>query len=678
MFRVKFLSGLIVLFLFSSGYLSAQESGRSSIIETYHGESWYMHFVEEGETVQSIAKLYGVSNLEILNDNPEIATGLKPGRVIRISVKNSKSTPAVQQPDTLKKVGNFSDIHVVAPKETWYGIARLYKVPVKDLISENPGIDTLKIGMSVRIPQIKESEKVITEGFAEHTVLPQETLYGLSGKYNTSIEELIRLNPSLKDGLKVGQVLMVPVSKGEPNNGLKVQVTDTTYKIHIVQRKETLYSISKLYNVSLNDIVSANPHMDGNLKKGDELRIPQTTMKVRPYVSPDTIIMGRPINKQAVEVQPTYTCKKLSNNSKQYNVALMLPLKLEMVDSIRVSDPTSLAAANEIESFDFIQFYQGALIAADSMAAIGMNVKLHIYDTDFGSGVTKTKRILNQPSMKNMDLIIGPFFAESFDITAQFAKMNSIPIINPLSRRTELIRDNDYIIKMQPSNWSQYNALSKYILQSHANDNIILVRRNQDENSNMSNIIKNSLTLGGFTTNFHEVIYSSSGWSGISRNLSTSKKNIVLLLTNDQAVLPALLRDLSEKAESHHISVVGLPLWEDIELDYNYLVKLNTHFVKPWFVDYDRPEVVHFIKKFRSRYVAEPELDKYSFLGYDSMLYFLSALYDFGDGFIECIEEYSKKGLSNDMIFVKSQEGGFENQSVSIYKFNDFKREKLN
>lgn len=679
-FRMRIILGLIIISIISFGSAVAQQAPqRSSIMETYNGESWYMHFVQTGETVQSIAQLYGVTNVEILKSNPEVSTGLKPGRVIRIPVKSSQDTKSDQKPDTIQSATPGAGFHIVEPKETWYGIAREYKVPVKDLISVNASIDTLKVGMRIVIPQVQEAERVITEGYAEHTVMPQETLYGLSKKHNTTIDELLRLNPSLKDGLKVGQVIMVPAKGNGEGNGLKVQVTDTTYKIHKVQRKETLYSISKLYNVSLDEILSANPDFDGHLRKGDELRIPMQSMTVRPFVKPDTVIMGRPINQQAVQDIIQGKCTPIEYNNNVYNIALMIPMKLEMVDSIRVSDQASIKPVNEIESFDFIQFYEGALIAADSLTSKGMKVKVHVFDIDYGSSVTKTRRVINQPNMRNMDLIIGPFFAESFDVCAQFANTNKIPIVNPLSRRTELAKDNEYIVKMQPSNWAQYNALTRYLKQAHYNDNIILVRRNQDENNNISTVIKGSFTNdGSVIKNFHEVIYSSSGWSGINKKLSNTQKNIVIILTSDQAVLPALLRDLSEKAESHQISVVGLKGWEDFELDYNHLVKLNTHFFNPWFVDYESVEVKRFLMKFRSRFVAEPELDKYAYLGYDTMLYFLSAMYAFGEGYLECIKDFNNKGLSNDMIFIKSQDGGYENYGVSIYRYNDYKREKLN
>lgn len=635
-----------------------------------------MHYVMPGETVQSLATLYKVSNLEIYRSNPEISSGLQPHKVIRIPVKSAGVINYTISQDTTKRVGKGGSTHVVQPKETWYSIARHYKVPVNELINANPGIEILKIGMNVVIPGVSEASKVITGGYAEHTVMPQETLYSLAKKYNTTVDELKRLNPSVADGLRVSQILMVPATHAK-DDVPKIQVTDTVYVIHKIGRKETLYGLSKQYSVEQNEILKANPEFDGKLRKGDFIRIPRYVKDVRPFVNPDTVIMGRDIDKHAVGVPDKKPCAATPDQKAQYNIALLVPLQLELVDSISVSNLSGLNSAPEYSSFDFIQFYEGAVIAADSMARLGMNVKVHVFDVDYGDNVNKTRRILNKPELAEMDLIIGPFFAESFDLVAEFAKTRKIPIVNPLSRRTELVKDNEYIIKMQPTPWAQYNTLTRYIMTAHSKDNIIIVRRNAEENNSMANVIKSTLAADTEMTHV-ETLYSTNGWSGISKHLSASKPNLVIILTNDKAILPAILRDLSYKADAMDIAVVGLPEWEELELDYDYLMELKAHFIKPWFVDYSDPAVKSFIRKYREQYAGEPEVDKYAYLGYDATLYFLSALHSYGKNFVECLEDFRRPGLSNNLIFIKSQNGGFENYGTTIFKYNEFARQKLN
>jgi len=691
---VRIFLNILLFVAFSLQYLSAQTvSKKTDIVETYKGESYYMHFVVEGETVQSLAQLYEVTNVEILRANPEIAAGLLPNKIVRIPVKSSHPFKSEKSKDITLKDSPYAR-HVIQPKETWYGISRQYMIPVKDLLNANPGVDTLRIGMTIQIPKVPQADKITTGNYAEHVVKPQETLYSLTKKYNIAVDELTRLNPAIKDGLKVGQILMVPmlregitvgpqkqedkpVIQSEP---LKIQVKDTSYIEHVVAKKETLYSISRQYGVDINDILKANPNYSGNLRKGDILRIPTITKKIRVVLEPDTVIMGRAINKAAIENKSEQPCIKISgDNNEEYHIALLVPMMLELADSISDSGSGGLKAAHEYVSFDFIQFYEGVIIAADSMASLGMKVKIHVYDTDYGDNTSKAKKLIAKHEMSDMDLIIGPFFAESFDIVAGFAQQHKIPIINPLSHRSELTQGNEYIFKLQPSGWSQYHALTEYIGMNHKNDNIILVRRNKEENSGMAEVIKTSLSNDSMSTSgIKEVIYSVNGWSGIQKNLSKSKTNLVIITTNDKAVLPALLRDLSEQSNGQNISVIGLPEWEELELDYNYLMKLNTHFFKPWFVDYSDKRVKHFLRTFRTRYIAEPEVDKYAFLGYDATLFFLQALKEYGNGFHNCLESLNYEGLSNDFRFSKTNGGGYENQGTAIYKYADFSRVKLN
>lgn len=674
-----FLSFAFVCLLCIQSLFPQDVSKKSSIIETYKGAQYYMHFVNKGETIQTLALLYGISNVEILRANPEISSGIQPNQIVRIPVKSTHPDVAEADQEVNEPTVPDSNFHIVQPHETWFGISRTYKVPVKELIMANPDIDTLKIGMSVRIPKVSGVLKVITSGHAEHTVLPQETLYSLSKKYSTTIEELIRLNPVLNEGLKVGQVLSVPATLAEAPTALSIQVTDTNFINHTVERKETLYGISRLYNVEMNDIIKANPGLDGNLRKGYILKIPKILKDVRPLPIPDSVIMGRAINRQANTMVATKSCSKIANHNIEYNIALLIPMQLELMDSISLESFSESKSPHEYISFDFIQFYEGALIAADSMASLGMKVKVHVFDCDFGDDVNKTRRLLNNRELDDMNMIIGPFFAESFNLVLPFAQQHNIPLINPLSRRSEFTKGNGNVIKLQPSTWSQTNALAQYLKSAHSKDNIIILRRNGEDNKGTAQVLKNSLTLDSANSvKYKEVIYSISGWSGLSKKLVSGKQNIIVIVTTEQAILSSLLRELSEKAESYQITVVGLSEWEELELDYNYLMKLNTHFFKPWFVDYNNPGVKHFLKLFRDRYIAEPEIDKYAFLGYDATFYFLNALYYYGGDFLKCLESINCSGLSNDFRFYKVPDGGYENQSTSVYKYSDYQRVKVN
>ena len=103
----------------------------------------------------------------------------------------------------------------------------------------------------------------------KHTVEPGQTLYFISKKYNLSVDELRKSNPEILEDLiiKPGQELQIPIK----NVPTKVDIDN--YKVHIVQTKETLFSISKMYNVTVDDLITMNNLENPNINIGQELKV---------------------------------------------------------------------------------------------------------------------------------------------------------------------------------------------------------------------------------------------------------------------------------------------------------------------------------------------------------------------------------------------------------------------
>ncbi len=124
--------------------------------------------------------------------------------------------------------------------------------------------------------------------FTYVVVEKKQTLYSISKNYNTSIDTIVKYNPIVERGLQVAIRLEFPENKSETKYfrlyfGKKQQPTETTeniaskqdeFIIHLVKPKEKLFSISRLYNVEISEIVKLNPGSDNNLKSGTEIRIP--------------------------------------------------------------------------------------------------------------------------------------------------------------------------------------------------------------------------------------------------------------------------------------------------------------------------------------------------------------------------------------------------------------------
>lgn len=113
-----------------------------------------------------------------------------------------------------------------------------------------------------------------------YLVEPGETIYGISTKYGIPVSDLLEINPELENGLKVGQVIQIPY---QPE--LKAKTPDANTIVHKVQAGETLYSIARKYNTSVNELMRMN---NMQLKAGQELVVGYKDRPADPSQTPST------------------------------------------------------------------------------------------------------------------------------------------------------------------------------------------------------------------------------------------------------------------------------------------------------------------------------------------------------------------------------------------------------
>lgn len=112
--------------------------------------------------------------------------------------------------------------------------------------------------------------------FKSHTVKQGETVESIAKKYQVSASDIYALNPDAKKTLTSNMVLVIPNTSSLPADGTTETKELIGYETHKVRRKETLYSISKEYNIEIEDIKKHNKSLYAdNLKKGDKIRIPR-------------------------------------------------------------------------------------------------------------------------------------------------------------------------------------------------------------------------------------------------------------------------------------------------------------------------------------------------------------------------------------------------------------------
>lgn len=247
-----------LVFILSFNKIIAQDS----IIE---------HKIQKGETAYFIAQKYKVSIDEIYKLNPESQNGIKDNQVLKIPVHHSENTISKQQ------------THIVAPKETLFGLSKQYHVSVEAIQNANQETlaNGLQIGQELIIPQnpdhSSKQENVISSK-ATHLVVAKESLFSIARQYNVSVQDLENLNRDiLINGLQIGQTISIPNKRKTLDGRVRVINQETVF--HVVEPKETKFSIAKKYGISIDQLESQNPEIVNGLIVGNKLAINTTAIK---------------------------------------------------------------------------------------------------------------------------------------------------------------------------------------------------------------------------------------------------------------------------------------------------------------------------------------------------------------------------------------------------------------
>jgi len=566
-------------------------------------------------------------------------------------------------------------IYKVESKNTLYSISKRFNVDQETLIQENPQIkDGLKPGQELKIPVISETHQAdktsvqSKENYIIHKVEQGQTLYAISKLYNVKIEDIAALNSLADQNLKPGIELKIPIKKEEKqiDNFQNKQIVSNENKntvIHKVQKGETLYSISKRYGTTQEAILKANNDLPNGLRVDDEIIIPVTTLNLKEQKNqPDTIYdyVKQKLNPQTIT-------DDVKANENEFVVALLLPFfSFENKVFEQNLKPNQ---KNEIlsKSLVAIQFYNGFLMAIDSLVETGYKIKVYVYDTANDS--TAIEKIFNREESNNFDLIVGPLYAHGFNIASKYAKERKIPIVSPFVQSPSILKNNIYANKITPSQVVLMKETAEYIAANYPSENIIVVTHNS---------IKDKTLLNTFVTSYRnktanqlkEVNYSVNGIGGINNLLHPSKKNIIVMPFNEQSIVTDIISKIYF-LNKENIILVGTEAWQAFDnIDMEYINKLQLHWATYSYINFESEKVKEWINKFRFKFATEP--DNYAFQAYDLACYYFMVLNKKGMHYPTNIQSLQYKGLAGGFEFEKTEDGGFENKSVIILKIQDY------
>ena len=776
-FFLFFLFGMLL-----SGNVMAQEVIERSTEKTkIGGKEYYMHRVKQGQTLYGLSKAYNVTIEEIELLNPEVKDGLKVGHILGIpvrpvqepkveepqpvTVKPEPEPEPEQKPVTVKPVKHEPKEEPVVVKPEPEPEPEPVKVkPVKPEPKEEPVVvepepepvvvdpEPEPEPKTVVVKPVKpEPEPVLEQPKEVETpavVTPQshqnpffdgkarivqrgESLYDVAKEYGIDVADLKQANPRMTfEDPKEGTRIVIPQIANEND-----------YIVHSCEYNERVSSLLKRWKVDENAFRAMNVSVGSHVFENQVVLIPIQPITDFYWIPKDNVqeevveVVEEPEEPQEVQEPRELVfdfdtgdipdcVASPENATKRYDVALMVPLYLNNIGGVDLSKDKA-SKTKKSRPMSFLQFYEGFMIAAEAMEKQGMKLDLTVIDVT--DNTATAENAVAKIQNKDLDLIIGPFFGNSFEIVEEYAKANDIAVVNPMTTRKSVIEDNPNVIKAKAGDVGMILSISNLVKNHYPNANVFIVSREKESDSafldqlehHLNMAINEEVTVSGDeflqyarneserlemgsrmvpTIDVEGQVYSTGDFQSGTTNevvlsntvkrypyskigevrsqLSGVRDNVIIAYGDDNVFATQMLNALTRSAERYPVTLVCAPGWQRHEkLLVDNLLKMNAIYISDYFVDYNSEETKHFVLRFRQKYVIDPQ--QYAFEGYDVGRYFLNALMQYGsDDLINCLHCYQASMLHTNYGFYYKNylnaggNEGKENLYWSIYQYD--------
>lgn len=460
---------------------------------------------------------------------------------------------------TITEKGQQYYIHTVAKGEGLYRISKTYEVTIDEIVSSNPHLATesLKAGEALRIPlkqQATEEEqprqtapKTNNKGQIEHTIQPKETLYGISKKYDVTMEAIIALNPEVAAKMPIGGVLIIPSKTPEAENS-------------------------------------------GETTKQE----PENTGKV---------------NNQEQESNNTQTDSETDDSFTQTSVNNDIPLRIAYL--------LPFMTQSSRPDYKFSDFYQGALLAIKEAADNGIRMEVYTYDTD--KTTLKTQQVVQEPNLQNCDLIIGPAYPNQIQPVSDFAYQYHINTVIPFTNKVSDLSINPYLIQFNTDIQTQQETLANYIDKNEKRAKIIVIRtagQLHENNQLLVNQLK-AKKISCVEIPAQEFV----NREVLTDKLSADSKNLILVDAGKFSEAKDWITLIGQLGATYNITLIGDYGW------LNFAQEIPTPMIFVSLFNSGQNEAAY--NEAYSNYYGEQNSNsfpRYDMLGYDITRYFIQCL----------------------------------------------------
>ena len=600
------------------------------------------HIVKRGETTAEIARKYNTTEETIFKYNPDARKGISPNTKLVVPVSGERVSENIK-----------FETHRVKRKETLFSLSQQYNVSIDDIKRYNKHLysEELRKGERIQIPinLPKTREEQIAENpslsnpldltLKEHVVLPKETLYGISRKYNITIADLQRLNPNL-ESLQPGMVLKV-------RNGNVEKVVDVEgdlFKYYMVKPQETLFSLTRRFGISRDSLVTLNPALADGLKSGMVLKIPNKEV-------PETL---------EFEAEEIVNLERRLSNFDTKNVAVMLPFNLDKV----VKTDTSNNSTERIKKDRVLQisldFYSGVLMAVDSAKNIGISTRVNTYDTQQSAG--KVHAIINSNDFSNTDVVIGPILQSTAEAAASALQFKNVPVISPLTNKQ--VNSLGNFLQARPTDEMLTQAMISYISENAEGKNLVIIAdaASADKKRELMSFFPSAKIVDPKEGSFIDQ-------EELMAALVEGKPNWVILEATKIGVLSNTTSYLNSLVDKYKVTLMTTDKNNSFDSDNisnNHLGKLSFHY--PSVDRVYTAENSAFINKYVKKYGVVP--NTYAVRGFDVTYDLLLRLASSEDLYSSLNEEGTTQYVENKFNYETKLSGGYQNKAIYIMAYD--------
>lgn len=535
-----------------------------------------------------------------------------------------------------------------------------------------------------------------------HTVKMGETVYSIANAYKVTVEEIYRLNPGSNNKINVGQVLTLSDATTIPQQTY-TSYEDSQVRKHTIRPKETLFSVSQKYDITVSELLKANTDLsEATFNIGREINIPNFASVPFGSVNTTSSILQNDLDhKHKVEKQET-----LYSISKRYDCAIEdiekanpsikeFGLQEGMILSIPKKNSTESFSLNEINTNDvsyylpndgvvrvalllpFIdgsktvsqekitEYYEGFLLAVQRMKEKGLNAEIYTFDIGSDNDTRRLESILGTTELNSLNLIIGGVSDKQVQLLSTFTQNTGINYVVPFSNKKTGVEHNKNMFQVANSHSNLFPELATSFASSFSDSNIIFLSENGSDKNKTDFVKKLQEELKNAGLSFRTAPATASITDDLNAVIDRSKRNIIVPTSSSETTLKLLLSAMPVLTKNNtNISLFGYPEWQAYINQTPRLHQYNSYMYSMFYLDSTHPESQLFADKYRRWYnknflVAIP---RYAHMGYDTGIVFLTALQKFGHDFAPQINNLNMSTLQSALYFDSvNTKGGYIN-----------------